>query len=390
MVYASIVKVPVISRFNIIYVIIFAFFLVINKRYVCSWKSMLLTILICHSFFVNLFTENTLAQILGGFILNYIPIYILCMKNKVLDSIIPVITRLIKIFNIVMVLVVTRFILDIFLNDAIIQLEARIFSQVNEVYNAYQSYGRLTSLMGNQMTCGQLFLYFYVMNEFYALKFHKRLFSYPLTLLVALVGVAATASRGAIILLFIAIVYFNSKGKNVSLKITLTVGILSIALGMGIFSNLFGRFVNEQSFTSGRLETVIYIFSHKLVDIKIFSGYGHNSMDSLAQYFGDIFGDYSGRTFYTAMEFPFFSYIVQYGVFNAAMTWFLLWGQFSLLKSWEIFVSITIIFAYANCNTGLWSGRCVLPLYCIVVLILLAIEKGAYINDSKKNILCDC
>lgn len=114
------------------------------------------------------------------------------------------------------------------------------------------------------------------------------------------------------------------------------------------------------------------------------SGYGHGSMDSLAETFGNIFGDYSGRTFYTAMEFPFFSYIVQYGVFNALMTWFMLWIQFFSLKTLDVFISITILFAYANCNTGLWSGLCVLPLYCIVVLILLAIEKGAHSNDNKK------
>lgn len=312
-------------------------------------------------------------------IFNYIiPIILLSFRDIYKDKV--QILKLIKIFNIFIILITIFGILDFITRYKLNYLIQSFIGEngIKDLMNTMISYGgyRLFTIWGHPLAMAQYYIIYFILN-WHANKYGKIKNNMFLITCIYMIGIVLTGSKMALIVSIIIIIIYSSRNNNVYLKLASICFILSISLILinteFFHINIVQRIetaMQSGDITNGRIGS---IKSVKQVGIepKVFSGGGYNFSRKIT----DI-----AKT--NNFEVPLLMLWYDYGLFFTLWLFYItmgkIWIKLVVCKEYLSLGLITLFIIYINTYNGLVYGD---NLMRAVLTITIC---NSFIQDTKK------
>ncbi|OCA84625.1 O-antigen ligase family protein [Bacillus sp. FJAT-27986] len=327
----------------------------------------------------SLLYENKLTTIITVVCSHLIPLLLIGVKIPP-DSLKKVFTALLKTLNTIMITITIIGMIEFVTNiDIFVHIAKFMTARFQELLMNQQSRSgyRLYSFMGHPLFNTQLYLMFFTLNMIYNNYFQK-LLSEKIVVLIALIGIAMTASKTGFLLIFIAIIFLLYKKSSLKYLVSIFVLFTIIAILVtctDLFANTLSRFA-EGSLTTGRAEKWEEVSSLNYFPIKFFIGYGHG--------FTFVYNNYIDWAS-AAFEYPFRMFSLELGVFLTIFIYISI-GVYPMLKliqrrQFYLLMAYLIVFVDVNTYNGLsltGDYMLVFTLYIFIILNVsnLLITKG--------------
>ncbi len=134
---------------------------------------------------------------------------------------------------------------------------------------------RSVTYLGHELYITHLILMFYMMNMLYYKFYNRYLIKVPVIYIITVFGILFTQSKLGVILMFMAIFYFNFNRKNRIINIILLLLGIGCLYYIGFFDMIIYRFQNT-SFDTGRTTWLNYLRNNYGLKIQLLGGYGEN------------------------------------------------------------------------------------------------------------------
>ncbi len=265
-------------------------------------------------------------------------------------------------------LVISMFIMlliDIATHNKAIAIFAHLTGDENMIaFSGLQS-GRKPSIMGHYLPTAEVYIIYYVIHYFTRHQFKTM---YIVSMIISVIGISMTASKGGIVLIIGLILVFNINDFKVMLT-SLTA--LGIAYASGLFTAVINRFA-DGDLTSGRSEMWEYL--NKIYNDLTPLVYGHGSEST---HWLNQKHEWASAAF----EYPFRAFAYEYGVIFTVLFYILafVYPCLRLLKEkrFDYLIGYAAVFVYCNTYNGWVLGYDYMFLYCIFTFVVLNLDEMA-------------
>lgn len=237
----------------------------------------------------------------------------------------------------------------------------------SQLTDLVQSTSRYCSLIGHYIPTAHIYLFYYAFNMI-SDRIRLRKGNQLRTTIIAIIGIALTASKANIFALFILIILFNIK----NLKDVIGSLILLVALYYGsLFDMVLKRFLSSE-LTTGRNSTWVYVISHVAGLFPLVWGHGTGSVFELNRTSGISWAS-------AAFEYPYRQFSYELGVITMIilMTLAFVIPLIFLVhsKHYQLAVVSMILILTLNMYNGI---ACYLDYfwgYCIYIFMIINISR---------------
>ena len=264
-------------------------------------------------------------------------------------------------FKIVCYLMVLGGLFDKIIGNKLQELLAN-FYDVKSLYSMFNS-GRLISFYGHSLLNANIFLMFLL----WVLVRKKKNIStsnYILNILIAILGIALTGSKSALILGAVMLVVFITDKKNIKYVIPMLIALM-IACFSGVLDTTLDRLligIESGDLTTSRNTALTKVIENGTVEFEWFKGH---FLD------GDL------PYIVIALEYPLLRLAFKYGIAFTLIFFitFFIYPVFKIIgvKEWRILLGVIAYMIYVNGYDGISSMGDTLILYSMNILLIVSI-----------------
>ncbi|MEH7146453.1 hypothetical protein [Priestia megaterium] len=273
---------------------------------------------------------------------------LLCVRFRKID-VNKIFKSFLRIYNIVIILALSFGIIDFFLKGTINQFIADYMSTEswgNMIRKENSVYGfRMITVMGSPLMNAFYAMVFLVLNNIYETTYHKKLLNKYFVYSFAIIAIALTGSRSALVLALIYIICTELVGRIKIFEIIVILGLLISIFNTSLFeSTVYSRFqlgfFNE---TDARSLVMQNFMANRYGDFGILSGGGYN-------YSRELTATLPGSTL--NFEYPLLMFLFDNGAMVTLAYYFFIIGLpvYSLLrmKKFKYLFGYLILAVYLN------------------------------------------
>ncbi len=262
-------------------------------------------------------------------------------------------------------------ILDIFTNMSISKWIAN-FSGIESLIKQSTNYARCVTYLGHPLTSAELLLFFYLFYHI-SCKLKQRHESF-IPAIMALLGIALTQSRTALVLFLVCFLIFNFNNKRIRYIIIILL-FIAVAYAFGIFDLVIARFTNgitSGDISSGRNTTLINLISTG--QLRFYLLRAQTIMETGAQ-----------SRFAVALEYPILRWAFNFGVLIAIPLVLIAFIYPFIIVvrrgNKDIIISLIAIMLEVNSYSGI--GDTGIRAFTYYVACVLIINAAIYIDSGK-------
>lgn len=318
------------------------------------------------------YNEMTFANLLA-------PLFLLTFKISP-EQALKTLKIFLGVFNPLIFTLTSLGIIDYLTHSSIQLWLANHGSPLSDLIHLEHSWGiyRYYSFIGHPLTNAEYFLMFFILNSIYA-RYEKPLIARPVISIITIVGLLLSASKTALVLGLLLLIFFNGIKKGKWLYFFLTVGALVIFFNTSFFQNNLGaRFaqgLQTGDITSGRDTLLATLMQSGAPKPSFFVGGGADYSREVAQSLNGNIQNF---------EYPFLMLPYDYGILGAFIIYFIIlfYPVYRLLKNKNFYILalFLILSVMINTNNGLANlGSDTLKQLCFICFMLINL-------GSKKNI----
>lgn len=353
---------------NLLFMASLVALLYINRK-ILNYKVLILWgFVVLHTLFLDILYGDTSETMTT--ILRCLPILLLAIDyKKYCFKCESVVSRLIKLYNLFIVVIFVVWVFDCVFDGVIMPFYAGHFAPNIQAWLPesfeFLRY-RYASVLGHYLITCEAYLVFFVINTAYTFKTNTQLLPKWLLYFISFFGVLSTGSKTGFVLsliLFFTMILFQ---KNRSIKFIILLGTFFVLFSFGTFQFVLDRFA-EGSLTSSRVETFQLAVSSGIVDFKLFGGVG----TPLIKIYGSTIGAFQAQII---NEFPFISLFLQYGFVHLLALVYILYirplVKFLKTKNYLLAIYLTVIFIDINTFNLFITYVDAVLIYVLTVILL--------------------
>lgn len=370
---------------NIPFFIILFLLININRKNINIKKLFLCLLFFLITILSDLIYGVTVERFIIYFCMNTIPLLLLCIDWNNVNISVNSLKKIIKIYNIFIILITIMYILDLFTSCKIMKFIAGNFVPYVLQWlpqDGQSLFGmRYATFLGQYLHTSYIYIVFYLLNSYFNSKVDKnnQILKNYLIIIISIIGVLSSGSKVGFLLLTLSMIIFNAKKVKAMISLILLTLVLYF---FGAFNLLLNRLQNE-SFSTGRFEFWEKFLTSGFYKIRLFFGLGdcfsQNIQNTLGRWVMEI-----------VQELPFVIMLYKEGIVGTLIFILLLYVSPILNIKNDIMAkfSITVLFLVINSYNGVLVTPDTLILYIfstILIMLISSYKKSNRIEVKYEN-----